>query len=260
MEKLNELAEQAKFIADWHGSDWSSALCQKKDGKQAHEIICESRGEAVISTGSNSNEASWLCDYLELCSPENILTIAEAFRELECEVHELRREKQNDNRYQELLKLGTAVVYECDEAVRRAEAAEAKLAQREKLDEEAMHCATILEFIGSFESDDIDGDLVDLRFEIDGEDTGSDVSITEYALRSAKAIRAIISGASISRPAPAADLAELVPDEMPRYLIDELEWRSEKKDGLHCYHMENAQRSWDRFRAAILRNIEDKGV
>lgn len=83
MEKLNELAEQAKFVADWHGSDWSSALCQKKDGKQAHEIICESRGESVISTGSNSNEASWLCDYLELCSPENILTIAEAFREQE---------------------------------------------------------------------------------------------------------------------------------------------------------------------------------
>lgn len=83
MEKLNELAEQAKFIADWHGRDWSSALCQKKDGKQAHEIICESRGESVISTGSNSNEASWLCDYLELCSPENILTIAAAFREQE---------------------------------------------------------------------------------------------------------------------------------------------------------------------------------
>lgn len=83
MDKLNELVEQAKFIADWYGSDWSSALCQKKDGKQAHEIICESWGESVISTGSNSNEASWLCDYLELCGPENILAIAEAFRELE---------------------------------------------------------------------------------------------------------------------------------------------------------------------------------
>jgi len=83
MEKLNELVEQAKFVADWYGSDWSSALCQGKDGKQAHEIICESRGEAVISTGSNSNEASWLCDYLELCSPANILAIVEAFRALE---------------------------------------------------------------------------------------------------------------------------------------------------------------------------------
>lgn len=96
----------------------------------------------------------------------------------------------------------------------RAEAAETKLAQRNELDEEAMHCATILEFIGSFDSDDIDGDEVDLRFEIDGEDTGCDVSITEYALRSAKAIRSILSGASISRQAPAADLAELVPPEM----------------------------------------------
>lgn len=86
MEKLNELVEQAKFVADWHGSDWSSALCQDKHGNQAHEIICESRGEAVISTGSNSNEASWLCDYLELCSPANILAIAEAFRALEQEV------------------------------------------------------------------------------------------------------------------------------------------------------------------------------
>jgi len=83
MEKLNELVEQAKFVADWYGRDWSSALCQDKDGKQAHEIICESRGEAVISTGSNSNEASWFCDYLELCSPANILAIAEAFRALE---------------------------------------------------------------------------------------------------------------------------------------------------------------------------------
>lgn len=82
MEKLNELVEQAKFIAEWYGSDWSSALCQNKDGKQFHEIICESRGEAVISTGSNSNEASWLCDYLELCSPENIISIAKYVAEL----------------------------------------------------------------------------------------------------------------------------------------------------------------------------------
>jgi len=90
MEKLNELVEQAKFVADWHGSDWSSALCQDKDGKQAHEVICESRGEAVISTGSNSKEASWLCDYLELCSPENILAIAEAFRALEQKITQER--------------------------------------------------------------------------------------------------------------------------------------------------------------------------
>lgn len=50
--------------------------------------------------------------------------------EAERERDELRREKQNDNRYQELLKLGTAVVYECDAAVQRAEVAEAELARR----------------------------------------------------------------------------------------------------------------------------------
>ncbi len=83
MIKLPELAEQAKFIADWHGGDWSSALCQDKDGNQSHEIICESREESVISTGNNSNESSWLCDYLEMCSPENIIAIAKYVAELE---------------------------------------------------------------------------------------------------------------------------------------------------------------------------------
>jgi hypothetical protein len=83
MIKLPELAEQAKFIADWHGADWSSALCQDKDGNQGHEIICESREESVISTGSNSNESSWLCDYLEMCSPENIIAIDKYVAELE---------------------------------------------------------------------------------------------------------------------------------------------------------------------------------
>lgn len=84
---MNELFEQAKFIGDWYGRDWSSALCQDKEGKTSHEIICESRGEVVISTGSNSNEASWLCDYLELCSPENIAAIAQSFVALEKQMY-----------------------------------------------------------------------------------------------------------------------------------------------------------------------------
>jgi len=83
MIKLSELSEQAKFIAEWYGADWSSALCQDKDGNQDHEIICESREESVISTGSKSNEASWLCDYLEMCRPENIISIAKYVAELE---------------------------------------------------------------------------------------------------------------------------------------------------------------------------------
>lgn len=54
---------------------------------------------------------------------------------------------------------------------------------------DAEHVASVLEMIGSFEPDDIDSDSVDLRFELDGLDTGSDVSITEYATRGAAIIR-----------------------------------------------------------------------
>ncbi|WP_191923013.1 hypothetical protein [Pantoea agglomerans] len=59
-------------------------------------------------------------------------------------------------------------------------------------------------------------------------------------------------------PAPAADLAELVPKEMPPSVTKGLVWRSEKEDGLECYHMENLKREYGTIRAAILRNIEEK--
>jgi len=186
MEKLNELAEQAKFIADWHGSDWSSALCQKKDGKQAHEIICESRGESVISTGSNSNEASWLCDYLELCSPENILTIAEAFREQE----------------------------------QRAEAAEAKLAELAKLEPVAWHVYQWRE-----------------------SPKGWDWHLTRAFASEPNNSDGWRSVALFTRPAPAADLAELVPTKGC------LENTSNKS-------LLDWQDGWDACIDTILRNIE----
>ncbi|SMG72974.1 Uncharacterised protein [Klebsiella quasipneumoniae] len=55
--------------------------------------------------------------------------------------------------------------------------------------DEVEHVAAVLELIGGFEAADIDSDTVDLRFEIDDVDTGSDVSITEYAARAAAIIR-----------------------------------------------------------------------
>lgn len=51
------------------------------------------------------------------------------------------------------------------------------------------HVAAVLELIGSFDAADIEGDTVDLRFEVDGVDTGADASITEYAARGASIIR-----------------------------------------------------------------------
>lgn len=60
---------------------------------------------------------------------------------------------------------------------------------------QAEHIASVLEMIGSFDADDIDSDSVDLRFEVDGVDTGSDASITEYATKGAGIIRSLVMGA-----------------------------------------------------------------
>lgn len=115
MQKLNELVEQAKEMAQLHGEEWSSALCVSVTGGKEvrhHAIMSDSENDFVIDTGSDSKEASWLCDYLELCSPANIIAIAEAFRALQQEV------KKN---------LDGALAWQ-----RRAEAAEAKLADLSK--------------------------------------------------------------------------------------------------------------------------------
>ncbi|MDU8919569.1 hypothetical protein RXY33_27575, partial [Klebsiella pneumoniae] len=61
------------------------------------------------------------------------------------------------------------------------------------------HVAAVLELIGSFEATDIDSDTVDLRFEIADVDTGSDVSITEYAARGSAIIR-MLTGISSELP------------------------------------------------------------
>jgi hypothetical protein len=64
-----------------------------------------------------------------------------------------------------------------------------------ELQDEAEHCAFVLENIGSMDAEDIDGDAIDLRFEdADGRDTGCDVSIVAYAERAAKVIRALLNG------------------------------------------------------------------
>lgn len=66
--------------------------------------------------------------------------------------------------------------------------------------DKAKHIASVLEMIGSFDADDIDSDTVDLRFEVDGIDTGSDASITEYATKGAEIIRWLVEGAQPQKP------------------------------------------------------------
>lgn len=63
--------------------------------------------------------------------------------------------------------------------------------------DEVEHVAAVLELIGSFEAADIDSDTVDLRFEIDDVDTGSDASITEYAARGAAIIRMLAGNSPV---------------------------------------------------------------
>ncbi|WP_256681987.1 hypothetical protein [Klebsiella grimontii] len=63
--------------------------------------------------------------------------------------------------------------------------------------DEVWRVAAVLELIGSFEAADIDSDTVDLRFEIDDVDTGSEASITEYAARGAAVIRMLAGNAPV---------------------------------------------------------------
>ncbi|MGR7403818.1 ead/Ea22-like family protein [Klebsiella aerogenes] len=49
-----------------------------------------------------------------------------------------------------------------------------------------------LEYISQFEPDDIDSDDVDLRFEVDGRDTGTNVSIVDECGQAAKVIGALV--------------------------------------------------------------------
>ena len=58
---------------------------------------------------------------------------------------------------------------------------------------EARQCLFVLEQIGSLDHGDIDSDSIDLRFELDGVDTGADVSVSEYAARSSAVISRLLT-------------------------------------------------------------------
>lgn len=217
MEKLNELVQQAKEMSQLHGAEWSSALCESgvdDNGKKHHAIISDSKNDFVIDTGSDSNEASWLCDYLELCSPANILAIAEAFRALEQRVLVA---EQGEKTFEDGF---CSVRQDRDEWQQRAEAAEAKLAEREQRESVAW-----------------------IKISKQGFESGE--KIIDYF---SEKIQHLPEGTNLfTRPAPAADLAELVPDEMPTS---------------HIYHGGNGafnagkESGWNACRAAILRKIE----
>lgn len=63
----------------------------------------------------------------------------------------------------------------------------------EALITEAKLSASIMELIASFEPQDIDGDDIDLRFEVDGFDTGCNVSLVEQCGKAAEQLAALIA-------------------------------------------------------------------
>ncbi len=82
MINLTDLAEQAKEMAKIHGAKWDNSLSKYPDGTVQFEVV-SSKGETIVTTGRDKNTDSWLCDYLILCSPENIVAIAKYVAELE---------------------------------------------------------------------------------------------------------------------------------------------------------------------------------
>lgn len=67
------------------------------------------------------------------------------------------------------------------------------MTNNDELAMQAEQCANILENISGFEPDDIDGDAVDLRFDLDGMDTGCTVSLVEQCQHAADALRALLA-------------------------------------------------------------------
>jgi hypothetical protein len=69
---------------------------------------------------------------------------------------------------------------------------------RRDLQDEAEHCAFVLESIAALDAEEITDDDIDLRFEdSEGRDTGCDISIVEYAERTAKLLRALLAGGEV---------------------------------------------------------------
>ena len=102
----------------------------------------------------------------------------------------------------------------------------------------------VLEQISSFEADEIDSDDVELRFEIDGRDTGTNVSIVDECAQAA----AVIDGLLDELEAKDKRIAELERKEQHserQSVIDALAGSGEEWSDIEEY-----MQKWDAARAA----------
>lgn len=87
------------------------------------------------------------------------------------------------------------------------------MAVPENLREEAARCAFVMRNIGSMGEDEIEGDNVDLRFEdAEGRDSGCDISIVEYAERSADLLESLLAAPTPEPVSPWISVDDRLPD------------------------------------------------
>lgn len=198
MEKLNELVRLAHL--NEKASAWS-------------EI-----GHDLMSDGYHDTAS----DFIEACSPDAIIEIAEEFRALEQRAEAAEREAANAK-----YEWGEAQAnYDSSKKVNSA--LRAKLAELDKQKPVAyvMGEETIDDFNSGYEF---------------------------FAVRDAEHEEEMDNIPLFTRPAPAIDLAELVPDKW----YFQLTFGIPNLDGMTPYQAHGA--AWEQCRAAILRNIEVVG-
>lgn len=105
---------------------------------------------------------------------------------------------------------------------------------------EAERCLFVLREIGSMDADDITGDDVDLRFEDEeGCDTGCDVSIVDYAEKSADVIEKMIAALSAQQSAQPEFCCEL-----SYKAAKQKAWNARRIDRCKCDHNEYCDHCW----------------
>ncbi|GEM_PF-5327812 len=110
---------------------------------------------------------------------------------------------------------------------------------------EAERCLFVLREIGSMDADDITGDDVDLRFEDEeGCDTGCDVSIVDYAEKSADVIEKMIAALSAQQSAQPEFCCE-----HSYKVAKQAAWGARELTQCKCDHNEYCEHCWpDDFR------------
>lgn len=73
-EQLHHIKLMAEDAAKTYGGEWDSALVGNPAGNY-HAITSDHTNDIVVRTADDSNQSSWLCDYLEAVSPGAVIAL-----------------------------------------------------------------------------------------------------------------------------------------------------------------------------------------